>query len=785
MRTVSSNPRKIFRLAFCALATAILASNAYAFYPLGFFNQTNGGALTFITWPLDLLDVNGDGDVNGPNEGLELNFETGNGIDGFSTIEVDKVFAGFEEWERVSTAYMAFFRGQDIVDPTELVEGLAQIDAFNVVAFESTQDIADQGGSLTGGSYAVTLLTNTFEPTNVTIGDLTVYFDAGQMIDVDNVITQIARDREPTVFGPIIQGLGVLCAGETLGLGWSPLNNFDPTDSEAAGVNVEDRVVALRNFDGSISQRGVTSCMYNDFFYYKEEGGALTDSTMDLAPDDIAAVTFLYPRSDVDVFYNIDQRVRTQTRQNLPSQPIAGAWVRAWCDADNNPGTSRVPFVDTFTGYYENGVNTDFRGHFRLKGLFKQLETIDEITFQPSYTISSSEFLPDIFGGDDRAVYDNIHRGDGFGFDSLFPAEVFREGENGNLFGLQNVNQGTPLRFDLNSRKIVSVTTGKTLDVLLASGRPMFGDENQVCPLNVVVSGINVVEGPKVLRQLRDQVLLTNAVGTAIMDVYYQAAPVLAGFLIRHDTVRSAAQLLMQGFEWLVIHVEWLCLAVGALLAALLVRGRMARKAAAALSLLLILGIPSAYAQRVPFEDLSDIVAASDNVVEGAVETTNTFATDDGLQIYTDVTIRITDTAKGVLNKSGLLHLRLPTGRVGAIGRFSRELPEFEVGEEVVLFLQENRSLGNVCTGGKVGKFAVKTNAETGEKFVTPTVLPAYNRLLKESKKMQKNGIKLKTIGPDKKEKDATLTPGEPLLVGLEDFKSYIRAIDKEQKSQK
>lgn len=68
-------------------------------------------------------------------------------------------------------------------------------------------------------------------------------------------------------------------------------------------------------------------------------------------------------------------------------------------------------------------------------------------------------------------------------FDTLFPAEVFRE--SGNLLGLGNIEQGTPLVFDVLSRKIVSETSGKTLDVILATGRPMFGEQDQTCPLLV------------------------------------------------------------------------------------------------------------------------------------------------------------------------------------------------------------------------------------------------------------------------------------------------------------
>ncbi len=411
LNPVSTTIRAALRTLMLVLLAAVVAPQGWAFYPYGFFNES--GELVIIKWPLSVLDVNGDGDVSGPGDGVELNIETGNGTDGFTTNEVAKVMAGYEEWERVSSAYIAFRQGPAIVDPIEISAGVDSVDAFNLVLFESEDDEVAQGGSIVGGALSVTLVANTFDDTYITVGSTTFPVTGGQFIDVDTVISYLAREIENTSDEISLQGLVTAIAGTTFGLGDSPLANYDENATQQQQdqnkfVNVEDRVIAIRNYDGTLSLRGVSSTMINDFVVYLEDNDTLTDSHADLAPDDIGAVTYLYPRSSIDLFFDLDQRARTQARNGFASEPIAGAWIRAWCDADNNPGTARVPLTDTFTGLYQWQVNTDFRGHFSLKNLFKQLETIQEISFSANYTFSCSEFLPPIL---DQGDYDTTHGG--------------------------------------------------------------------------------------------------------------------------------------------------------------------------------------------------------------------------------------------------------------------------------------------------------------------------------------------------------------------------------------
>ncbi|MDZ4859473.1 MAG: hypothetical protein SGI88_10880 [Candidatus Hydrogenedentes bacterium] len=778
-------PRLI--IAFAVLMA--LAPGALAFYPFGFFSAEQGGQLEFIKWPLSKFDTNGDGDVT-IDEGIELNFEFSDDIDPnfFTEIEVDKVLAGFTEWELVSTAFVGFRRGQDITDPVELDASLNTIDAFNVVVFESEEDVIEQGGTLTGGSYVLDLIANSFEDTFITIGGTTIPVDGAQIIDVDTVYNAINREHEAEEPG-VIKSVSVLGAGTFLGLGYSPLENIDEDASETAGRLVEDKVVAIRNFDGEIGLRGVTSSMLNAFIAYDEGGGIFVDSHQDLAPDDIAGITFLYPRADQDLFFNLAQRVRSQGSNNVASTPIGGAWIRAWCDADNAAGSNRVPMFDTLTGLYNNGIDFNFRGHFQLNGMFKQLETLDEQSFAANYVVTSSEFLPIVFPGEFRSIYDTTHGGFNGGvvgdgaivFDTLFPSEVFNE--DGNLFGLQSVDQGTPLVFDLIRRRIVSETSDRTLDTILAAGRPMFGDQNETCPLNVVI-GPPVDGGGEealtALRGVRDNLLLQTAVGAAITDVYYRIAPSAASALTQNASLLTAARWAFDGLRWVVLHAEWLLVAASALLFGALARNRTVRLRAAALTVAVSLFAfaGTANAQMLPYE-ISDYFAMADDVVVGKVIECESRWIENNTRIITDIAVQVDEPIKGKQNSGGSVHLQLPTGRVGAIGRSSAQMPAFAVGEEILVFLDAQKK-GYMVAGGVAGKFRVVPHPKTGEKYVFATSMQGHLLFEREAAKMKQqepaDGIEVSNAsGPLKIDFE------NRTLVKLEDFVKYLRDLDRDQ----
>ncbi|HRK35929.1 MAG TPA: hypothetical protein PLJ47_15140, partial [Candidatus Hydrogenedentes bacterium] len=769
-----------------ALMMAVLPG-AWAFYPLGYFDPLMPGQLVYVKWPLSVLDVDNNGDVSGEGDGVEFNFEVGNEVatDGFDETEAVKMLSGMEEWELVSTAFMAFRRGQNVTDKVELTDDLALIDAFNMVSFLSAAEVAGGETDVTAGSLGVTLAAYSFEDTFITIGNSTIPINGGEFLDVDIVLSGAAREFEAEAGGGLFKSGGVILGGLALGLNWSPLSNFDEDASILAGTNVENRVVALRNFDGTIGERGVTSSMLNDVYFYDEGGGSLTLSGQDLAPDDISGLTFLYPRADVDIFFEVSQRARTQTREGLPSTAINGTWVRAWCDADNNSGTGRVPMFDTLSGLYEDLTNPSFAGHFRVKGLFKQLETTNETTFQATYAMTSSEFLPVVFGGDLRSTYDSTHGASAFGisFDTLFPSEVFNE--TGNLFGLSAVNQGTPLVFDLLTRKIVSQTSGKTLDIILATGRPMFGDQDQTCPLNVIVTPIDGGDTALAsIRSMRDNVLLQTAVGAAIADLYYRLAPGAAKSLLDNATALAFAQHAYRSLVWIVNHAEMLLVITGLALLASLMRRRAGRARALAsaaflFAAVLFLAAP-ANAQMLPY-NLQDYLAVSDLVVVGKVSNTESRWIENNTRIVTDTVVEVETCIKGEQNAGGRVHIQHPTGRVGAFARTSQQIPNFTVGEEVLLFLSKEPN-GYFVYGGIAGKYLVAPHPRTGEKYVFPTSMPGHVRFEHEAKKMQAAEKGDAIVSEPGKREYMPVNFEQRTLVKLDDFVKHLREVEREQR---
>ncbi|MCP4644673.1 MAG: hypothetical protein GY851_29800 [bacterium] len=762
MKTTTT--RVVLAIAVCLGGWFACAPDAQAFYPTGFFDSA--GELIYPRWDFNYMDVNGDGDIADTiqsDEGVEFHFE--GGANGFTASEKTKVIAGLEVWENVSTAYIAFRFGQDISDPLELDQGFDNIDFINCIAIQVPED----PNQIAIGSFVNNFVTWAAENVTITIGGVQVNVPKGQIVDSDMVFDGVRTRAREQDLGFGFTGLAVLGGGTNLGIGYSPWNNYDEAASQAAGVNIEKRVVNIRDASGQLQAVGVTPTMHDDWSHYDLGNGILADSFEDLAPDDIAAITFLYPRTGGN-FFSLSQQARTTTRQGFPSAQIAGGHIMAWCDTDNNAASARVPFIDTLTGLYES--ESTFKGYFVLRNLFTQLESSGGLTFPATYTMSCAEFEPEIF---DQSQY--LYTGPGFGFDTLFPSQVFREG--GNIFGLENVDQGTPLKFDLTRRQIVSVNSGKSLDVMLAGGKPMFGDQNETCPLNVTVAGLKTMHGPNALRGFRDSVLLNNAVGVAVMDAYYRASPAMAQFLLRHGRVLATARTFARFVEWVFVHPLDTSIGIAAFAALACALRVWKRSRAQVVAGMVLLGVVSGLAAPAGaqslYKSIEDHVAVSHTIVTGTVTAFDSHWSADGMRIETDISIKIDDAVKGKANKGGLVHLTLPTGRASGLVRYCPQLPEFAEGEEVLLFLKDGKRYNLSVTGGVTGKYRIRTDEETGEKYVYPG---SRANALRFKKAM--DAIKAQKAAETGEEAPEQVDEA-PKTVTVDDFKDYLKDIDQQQ----
>ncbi len=762
-------------IAACAvIAVLAFAPGALAFYPRGEF--TAEGNLIIPRWPLSYLDVNGDGDI-GPGEGVEITFETG--ALGWTSAEIEKVKEGLGVWERVSTAYVRFRYGQTLPNPPDVLEtntGLSPgaIDFYNYCAVQ----VGGEAQNLPAGIGAICYPSYVLEDTTLTLGDYTVEVTGGQVIEVDIVFEGPAI--RPAVEGeqsPLpLDGVAVWAGGTTMGLADSPLTNLDESVLQGDPRDIESRVVWLPGRSGSLEKVGVTPTMAKGLVYYDDGGGVYTSTLMDLAPDDIAGITYLYPRANMDEFFDLSQEARTMTRSGFPSSPVAGGHVVAWCDADNNPNTARVAFMDTLTSLYvaNNNYNSHLRGRFSMKNLFKLLQTEGGEVFNANYVFTLSALYTTTQRPNED--FDSTHSlGSGYVFDTGYPSQTFREG--GNLLSIERRNQGTPLMFDSVRRQIVSMDSGKTLEQMLPGTRPMFGDQNQTCVLAAATAGIPTNRTPQLLRKVRDAALLHTAIGAAVADAYYGASPAMVHYLVRHGRVFHAVREAARGLEWASMHGVFVGLAIGVAggaVAGLVLLIRRRRAAATLLPLLLAAMVGTGGPVSAQFRHFTtqDMVGMSDDIVAGRVKTVHTHWDEKGTTIVTDITVEVNDTLKGRMNKGGAIQFRQIGGRMGAIVTDAVGLAKFAEGEEALLFLERVPN-GMHVVAGERGKYAIVTDPKTGVKTLKGGTRDA-DYALQAAKSNGKAGAK---IDAPEGASARTKGGGEPLPVALEDFKKHVREL--------
>lgn len=127
----------------------------------------------------------------------------------------------------------------------------------------------------------------------------------------------------------------------------------------------------------------------------------------------------------------------------------------------------------------------------------------------------------------------------------------------------------------------------------------------------------------------------------------------------------------------------------------------------------------SAHATIVKVLEIDELTVASDVVVDGTVTRVAASWTPDHQGIYTDVDIELADSIDVTVKKRNLkagqtVTIRQAGGELDGQGFRVIGAPEFEVGERVVLFLQEIQGL-RIVVGLKQGKLPVVKNPKTGQ----------------------------------------------------------------------
>jgi len=756
--------RQVMAAALFVLLLGGVALPARAFFPLGGYGVLDL-KLKYVRWPLNYMDTNLDGDVSGPDEGVEITIESGE--NGFSSDEIETVKEAFKVWQDVPTAYVGFRYTNTVSDPFDFDTSAGE-SLLNFVAMETPDDVYRVGvGGLVLG---LTLLTAVID--EVYAGDMGFPISGGQIIKADIIIDSEAH--RPTEAGTAaladLRSTLVHEVGHLIGLGHTPLNNLELVEDERDyPLLVESPVFAQRDVAGRLAPVGATPTMFPIYFFVDDGMGNLVGGQQDLAPDDIAGVSFLYPRGSQDNFFTITHWARTQTRTDFPSMSIGGGHVVAWVDADNDSTTARVPLISTMTGLYEPDGQVHYSGRFHLRGLLKEIETLGGVppflanyvlTLSPINELDITRMAPEGYTPEDF----NSIEGSNSEYNTAFISEVFHEA--GNLLDMDNRDVGTPLAFDRERNTVVSVDTDKTLPTMLPGQVPMFGDRVEMCPLNVATEGLETSNVAQGLRRVRDDMLLHTAAGAALVDAYYTVAPTTAAFLVRHTRVLAVVRACAARIEWAYTCCQggWLGLllvmtaGVAAVFAAY--KGRKRARALTALFLVLV-GLCAFAAPAnasIVYVTTPQLVEISEYIVIGG-----------GKRIVTDVTIEVYDCIKGQMNTGQIIHIQLPGGRVGSVVTKAIGMPIFREGEEVLFYLTFDAELGYLVVGGCRGKFEVWTNPETGEKYVLAASPEAKTALRRDAA----------TVKTDSKDSEGGAAVTNDNRIPLNDYRRYLRKLVK------
>jgi hypothetical protein len=822
---------RVWRLTLVGLFVGGLVGlcwDAHAFVPYRAFNSYQQFEL--LKWSMATLnDRNNDGDISGSNEGLEVLVESG--ANGFTNEELDIVTEAFGVWQDVPTSYIGFQLLGPTADP--LPAGDVQ-DFINTVQIQVPTDSTQVG--LGAGVLALTTFTvlvdDGYYPDTGSY-PVQAYVSGGQIIEADIIVDGLShRPAQPGVKAVAsLKSTLVHEIGHLIGLGHTPLNNLETAIVGGSEILVESPVVALRDASNVLRLVGATPTMFPIQFFVDDGSADLADGPGDLAPDDIAGVSYLYPRGNQQEFFTISQEARTNTRSGIPSIPIIGGHVVAWCDVDNDPNTPRVPLFSTITGYYKN--TTASGGRFDLYGLYKELEGMGGVAaFQATYTFTlnainetgldrqaPSGYTPEDFMSPAEATDATGDTTDWGGLTPsapIFPSEVFHE--DGNIFDVAKHDLGTPMVFDRGRNAAISVDSAKTLPTMRPWIEPMFGDPDPVCPYNVIYSSTKSGGTTTIgaLRNFRDNVLLETAVGSALVDVHYQAAPAVAAFLVDHARLLSVLRFLAPGVDFAMGHPRTFVLVL--VLVLVLVIGFRVQGSGPqypivnsqssipnrqppianlfrlfALILAILSAAPPAFGSIMNLSD-EDMVRMSDEIVTGTVQTVEgRWIERDGHRgIVTDIAVLLDDTMKGGVNKNSVIYMTLVGGRVGNTLTLASEMPSFNVGEEVLLYLTQKNDGTYVVVAGARGKFEVYTDTlkAAGSKYLVGSSDPAKVALAVTVAKRagtanaaeSSNGASRASSGAVPAGETAALQQLDEIKIPLDDYKDYIRGIVKSQK---
>ena len=93
-------------------------------------------------------------------------------------------------------------------------------------------------------------------------------------------------------------------------------------------------------------------------------------------------------------------------------------------------------------------------------------------------------------------------------------------------------------------------TPGNNSDMLRVNVADVSDGDDDFCFIATACYGTSMADDVKVLKRFRDEYLLTNPVGKALVSAYYKTSPPVADFIKKHPVLKNMARTALRPVVW-------------------------------------------------------------------------------------------------------------------------------------------------------------------------------------------------------------------------------------------